>query len=302
MRGLVCLTQVLICVSLLVCITQSASTSMAQEDTGQTGNSDINLSADNNNVGESEPVKINTQDDWSITIIPYLWMLAIDGDVAVKGTKSPISVNFGDVLDNLNFAFMGEVRVRKGRIGGYFDSIFGLLETNRKTVQTSNGPAKVKVKVKVDMVILEGGLFYRIIDTKMGNTGSGAKTNIKLDLIAGGRWTYLETKLDIKSSPNVKGDKNFFDPIVGFTSVFDFPHKINFSTHGDLGGFSVGSEFTWQLWATLGYRFGLFGDDNANVLVGYRALSQDYKDGSGENRFRWDVIIHGPIIGLAIDL
>jgi hypothetical protein len=65
---------------------------------------------------------------------------------------------------------------------------------------------------------------------------------------------------------------------------------------------SVLAVFTWQLWATLGYRFGLFGDDNANVLVGYRALSQDYKKGNGENRFRWDVTIHGPVIGLAIDL
>ena len=65
---------------------------------------------------------------------------------------------------------------------------------------------------------------------------------------------------------------------------------------------SVLAVFTWQLWATLGYRFGLFGDDNANVLVGYRALSQDYKKGNGENRFRWDATIHGPVIGLAIDL
>ena len=32
------------------------------------------------------------------------------------------------------------------------------------------------------------------------------------------------------------------------------------------------------------------------------ALSQNYKKGNGENRFRWDVIIHGPIIGLVIDL
>lgn len=42
-------------------------------------------------------------------------------------------------------------------------------------------------------------------------------------------------------------------------------------------------------------------DSVINALVGYRALSQDYKKGSGENKFVWDVIIHGPIIGLAID-
>ncbi len=273
-----------------------ASNSLAEDATGN----DLVLSENSSDVQTSSDSNISVQDNWEITVIPYLWMLAIDGDVTVQGTKSPISVNFGDVLDNLNMAFMGEVKVRKGRYGAYLDSIFGFLETNRQTVQTSGGPARVKAEV--DLVILEGGLFYRVFDSKLGDEGSGAKTNMKLDLIAGGRWTYLKTKLDIESSPNASGDKNFFDPIVGFTSVFDYPHNFNLALHGDLGGFSVGSEFTWQLWATVGYRFGLFGDNNANALVGYRALSQDYKDGSGENRFRWDVIIHGPVIGLAIDL
>jgi hypothetical protein len=265
-----------------------------------TTSNDLVLSENGSGAQDTVETDVSLKDNWQITVAPYLWMLSLDGNVTVKNTKSPTSVSFGDVLDNLNFAFMGEVRVRKGRYGGYIDSIFGLLETDRETVQTSGGPARVKVEV--DVVILEGGLFYRIFDSKLGEEGSGAKTNMKLDLIAGGRWTYLETKLDIKSSPNIEGDVNFFDPIVGFTSVFDYPHNFNLIAHGDLGGFSVGSEFTWQLWATLGYRFGLFGNNNANALVGYRALSQDYKEGSGENRFRWDVIIHGPIIGLAIDL
>lgn len=296
------LVSVLFVAALVVSDFQNASISLAEEPAGN----DLVLSEKSDNPQETvinsenpNGSNISVEDNWEITFIPYFWMLNLDGDVTVKGTKSPASVSFGDIFENLNFAVMGELRVRKGRIGGFFDGIFGVLETNNKTVQTGDGSARLKVEV--DIAILEGGFFYRIFDSKLGNVGSGAKTNMKLDLIAGGRWTYLKTKLDIESSPNASGDANFFDPIVGFTSVFDFPHKINLSAHGDLGGFSVGSEFTWQLWATLGYRFGIYGDNNANVLVGYRALSQDYKKGSGENKFVWDVIIHGPIIGLAID-
>jgi hypothetical protein len=36
------------------------------------------------------------------------------------------------------------------------------------------------------------------------------------------------------------------------------------------------------------------------VIAGYRALSQDYDDGSGADRFEWDVTLHGPLLGLSI--
>ena len=60
----------------------------------------------------------------------------------------------------------------------------------------------------------------------------------------------------------------------------------------------MGSDFTWQLAGLLGYRFPLFGAD-AKAVVGYRALSQDYKSGSGANRFKWDTTLHGPVLGLS---
>jgi hypothetical protein len=50
----------------------------------------------------------------------------------------------------------------------------------------------------------------------------------------------------------------------------------------------------------IGYQFSLFGEDNARVFAGYRALSQDYTDGSGNDKFEWDVTLHGPILGLGI--
>jgi len=49
------------------------------------------------------------------------------------------------------------------------------------------------------------------------------------------------------------------------------------------------------------YRFGLFGDDNAKFGAGYRALYQDYSDGSGANKFEWDVTLHGPVFALGIE-
>jgi hypothetical protein len=46
--------------------------------------------------------------------------------------------------------------------------------------------------------------------------------------------------------------------------------------------------------------FGLFGDNNANLLVGYRVLHQKYEHGDGCSAFDWDMTFHGPIAGLKI--
>jgi hypothetical protein len=71
---------------------------------------------------------------------------------------------------------------------------------------------------------------------------------------------------------------------------------------GDIGGFGVGSDFAWDAFGVIGYRFSLFGQENSGVIAGYRALSQDYTDGSGRDKFQWDVTLHGPILGLFVQL
>ena len=66
---------------------------------------------------------------------------------------------------------------------------------------------------------------------------------------------------------------------------------------GDIGGFGAGSDFAWSALGLVGYRFEMLGLDSS-ALVGYRALGQDFDTGSGANKFKWDVTMHGPIIGL----
>ena len=41
----------------------------------------------------------------------------------------------------------------------------------------------------------------------------------------------------------------------------------------------------------------VFGND-ATLHAGYRVLYQDYEDGSGADRFAYDVTTHGPMTGM----
>jgi hypothetical protein len=37
---------------------------------------------------------------------------------------------------------------------------------------------------------------------------------------------------------------------------------------------------------------------NVGFVAGYRVLDQDYEDGTGLNRFKWDMRMSGPGLGL----
>ncbi|MDX2463603.1 MAG: hypothetical protein QNK31_03750 [Porticoccus sp.] len=68
----------------------------------------------------------------------------------------------------------------------------------------------------------------------------------------------------------------------------------------DIGGFGVGSNFTWNL------QGGFIWDatDYLSLVFEYRALSVDYSTGQvgTPNRFAYDTITHGPLFGLAFRL
>jgi hypothetical protein len=49
----------------------------------------------------------------------------------------------------------------------------------------------------------------------------------------------------------------------------------------------------------IGYRFQMF-ELKAIAHAGYRALSQNYETHTDGDLSRWDVIMHGPILGLTI--
>jgi len=103
-----------------------------------------------------------------------------------------------------------------------------------------------------------------------------------------------------KSVRYIDGSESWLDPIVGLRTIWDFAERWNLTLAGNIGGFGAGSEFAWAATGLFGYRFSLLGKDNANLLFGYRALYQDYKNGSGSNLFEFDATMHGPVIGLSI--
>ena len=238
---------------------------------------------------------------WEFHVAPYLWAMAGYGNVTVKGIDVDVDLSFSDIWDELNFAFMLAYEARKGRWGLWGDTIFAKLgDSNIK------GPLGLTKIDPTANALWQGlGGYYRLGTWDLADNSGKKKPSVTVDTYFGARYTYLDLKLKFKGVfqdrfNNVDQDKSWVEPLVGVRTIWDLSERWTITAAGDIGGIAFGSDFAWDAFGLIGYRFGLFGENNARVLAGYRALSQDYTDGSGRNKFKWDITMHGPILGLDI--
>ncbi|MDF1586806.1 hypothetical protein [Marinimicrococcus flavescens] len=238
-------------------------------------------------------------EDWQFNLTPYLWALSIEGDVTVKGVEASPSVSFNDILDNLNYAIMLEGDARKERIGLFANVIYADLGDSGTV---GPGPG-LSIKADAKMTIAGAGAYYRLGPWNLDREAGASGPRLVVDPYAGIRYTYMDTDLGFRRiERDVGADKHWVDPIIGVRTLWELTPRWNVNVLGDIGGFGISgaSDLSWQAVGLVGYRFGLFGSDDANLVAGYRALSQDYKDGNGRDAFKWDMILHGPVLGLAI--
>jgi hypothetical protein len=87
------------------------------------------------------------------------------------------------------------------------------------------------------------------------------------------------------------------DPFIGARLRQQLARGQEFVLRGDVGGFGVGSEFSWQAIATYNSPLGEIHGIPVDGYVGFRALAADYSQGSGKTKFEWDNVIYGPVIG-----
>ncbi|MDW6024187.1 hypothetical protein SAZ10_20775 [Mesorhizobium sp. BAC0120] len=76
--------------------------------------------------------------------------------------------------------------------------------------------------------------------------------------------------------------------------------RWNLAAERDIGGFGVGSNFSYNVQAYRGYSTYLFNQPTI-LRAGYRALFNDYEtDDFTGNTFRWNVVQQGPVAGLSM--
>ena len=239
--------------------------------------------------GSDRPAR--SGDGWQFSVTPYMWAVSVDSKVTIGNYSTSSTMTFSDIWNDLQIAGEIHLEARKGKFGFFLDPTYLKLQQDSTFTGTRNGATPPPVRdltLAADMWLVEFGAFYQVGKWSVGGNGR----SLSVDVLGGGCYWYLHGSLDTSSLVNPTSTNHFVDPIVGATLRADLTEKLMVYLRGDIGGFGVGSDFSWNGAALFGYRI----TPAVTALLGYRMLYLDYKAGS--SRARYDITMQGPIGGI----
>ena len=261
-----------------------------------------------------EPVPVPRS--WEFTFTPYAWIVIDKGTLSLGSRSAPIDTNLFKLLDDSDhlYAWMSYQEMRYGPLALYANVFWSKIgASNTRTGYWEIGDfinveAVANASIWATMAIVEPGITYEF---SQWNSGWG---NTALDVVGGGRYWYLKSEIDLTVTGTVSipalglsrtrtgfasASKviDWIDPFVGLRMRHKFAPGHDLVLQGDVGGFGVGSDFTWQALAAYNFEWN-FAGYKLNPYLGYRAISVDYEEGSGRRRIGLDFVQHGPVAGL----
>ncbi len=236
-------------------------------------------------VAPAETRAEGAADDWKFSTTIYAWLPAMGGELTVpmEGDASA-SLDPSDILDALNFTFMGMAEAQKGRWGAATDVIYlDLGATKNKfrdlTLGDHDLPATASAKADIGLsgwVWTLGGT-YQLVEEPAH----------PLVFLAGARMLQLSSDLTLKfegditglpvTERTVKGDvsQTNWDAIVGLKGRFAFGGEQRWFVPYYLDVGTGDSDLTWQGMAGVGYAF-----EWGELVAVWRYL--DYNFASGD--------------------
>jgi hypothetical protein len=137
-----------------------------------------------------------------------------------------------------------------------------------------------------------------------------------LDLLAGARYWYQQADVSFNVATTVdiadllvrgrnraiakSGSVDWTDPFIGARLRLAVAPGQEIFLRGDVGGFGVGSQLSWQAMAGYNFDFAIWNGVTFSGLLGYRALYVDYEQGQGRRRYEFDMLQHGPVLGVTM--
>lgn len=254
-------------------------------------------------------------DGWTFDVTPYAWLTGINGTVTAKGRSVSTAMSFVDLVQDSDklIPFMGYVQASKGRFsifGDLFYSDLGFSGEKSKQVNPVAGleiSAKAKAALETKLTIAQVAAAYDIIH--QGNTAVG--------VYAGARYWNMDADLSLKITGQVdlsnlglkregkwaiarSGNTQWVDPLVGIKVKQGITARDEIQLAADVGGFGVGSKFSWQVFGAYSHVWDLGEATKLAATLGYRILSVDYQEGSGTDARGLDLTLHGPLAGLSL--
>jgi len=227
--------------------------------------------------------------EWQHTLTPYLWMSGQSGKAAIGTRLGPVEADvdqsFSDILSNLKIGGMIAYRGDRDRWTVMADAIYMNLETDKAF---NAGPIRLDTTAEVKQTLLEADVGYRVEEHTVAFVGL--------------RYNKIDAGLSLVSTgpgPGVNRsagrNESWIDPVIGVVTQLPLNERWSLGLRGDLAGFGIGSDLTWQVMATVHWK----ASDKLDVVGGYRYQDADYENGSGASLFKYDMVTSGPGLGVS---
>jgi hypothetical protein len=252
---------------------------------------------------------------WTFRLTPYAWLPALSGKTTVRGRTTDVEASFADVIrttfDNGGTlaALMLDGEARNGRFAIFGDVIWDRVTLSPSSVKSRTldagvaGTLGTSLNATSNTVIIEAGGGYQF--AQLGP--------VAFDVIAGARYWIQKADLDLALFPTldvggleIRGNKaiarsgsiDWFDGFLGARARWLLAPGQELLLRGDVGG--GGSNVSWQAIAAYSYDLTTRNGVTYSGVLGYKALHIDYEQGEGRSKYRFDMLQHGPLIGLNI--
>jgi len=254
---------------------------------------------------------------WTFQFTPYGWTPWVQGDAVIKGRRFNVYATPVDVLEHLDFSWMSYMQAKNGPLTLFADVIYVDESASDSFFKSDSLGQVISVTLGAALAadyrfwIVEAGGMYEVMRWR-ARQGAGAPDTF-LELLAGGRYWHqeLDVTVALAGTLNVfgltvsgntalaqSGAVQWVDPFLGARLRWQPAPGEELSLRGDLGGFGAGSKFTWQALAAYSWRLCQQGPLTLDGYLAYRALAVDYTEGSGVDRYVFDVVQHGPVVGV----
>ena len=222
---------------------------------------------------------VSNSDGWEYSIAPYIWLPSLSGQAGIAGVVSDVDMATGDILEDLDIAGTFAFTAKKGK-WGYFVDLEYLQLSTKDSIPA--GPIS-QVETGFKQFRLEACVSYEIHRSEQA----------LVDLYGGLQYTYNHLDIDFENRGGGKlgesGSEEWLDPVIGVKMRYDLNEKWFLNLVGEVGGFGVSSDLTWQAMAGVGYNI----NDCWALIAGYRHLYIDYENGD----FLYDLDTSGIMIG-----
>ena len=227
-------------------------------------------------------LKQTEKEGWTFAVAPYFWAAGLSGDIAQFGLPEVhVDPDFGDILDDLDFAAMAIGEARYDRYSIFGDIIYTKISSGSATPR---GILASSVDVSSETFAGLIGAGYSVLQNDKGN----------LDLVGGVRVWHVSTDISFDGGfldgRDVSDSATWVDGLVGVRGKYSITDNFYLTGWGLVGG--GGADVDWDVMGGIGYKF----NDTVSAVAGYRALGVDYSD----DGFIFDVVQQGPILGVVM--